>query len=157
LLSSNKIAFWREYYANIIVYNYKTDVCKKLFEKDVFIEGIRNDNYYNLHNNVKINNLTQNWVFLFVKLNNTNKDKRVDENDPSVLFAVSTDGERLKQLNEENENVTGLENFERQGFVLIRIQKDSDGNQSFTAADKEFYYKKINLADLSSGNNIEIK
>src|SRR5258706_13766236 len=34
--SSNKIAFWGDYYANIVVYNYKTDSYKKLFDKDTF-------------------------------------------------------------------------------------------------------------------------
>ena len=40
-LSSNKIAFWNDYYANIVAYNFQTDTYKKLFEKDTFIQGLR--------------------------------------------------------------------------------------------------------------------
>ncbi len=40
-LSDNKIAFWNYYYANIVVYNFRTDSYKKLFEKDTYIEALR--------------------------------------------------------------------------------------------------------------------
>ena len=33
-LSSNKIALWGDFYANIIFYDFKTDSYKKLFESD---------------------------------------------------------------------------------------------------------------------------
>ena len=47
-LAANKIAIGNEYYANIIVYNYQTDTYKKLFDKDTFIERMRDTRYGNV-------------------------------------------------------------------------------------------------------------
>lgn len=157
-LSSNKIAFWGDYYANIVAYNFQTDTYKKIFNKDTFIESLRNNNYsYGTRTTDKIKNITRKWIFLLVKPKDTNNSGRVDEKDPSVLFAVSPDGQTLKQLTDESENVVSFDNFEKQGFLLIKIQRDSDNDKSFKAEDKEFYFKKVNLTDLIPGKGIEIK
>lgn len=159
-LSSNKIAFWGDYYANIVAYNYKTDTYKKIFDKDTFIESLRSSNYnylYSARTTDKIKNVTARWIFLLVKLKDTNNSGRIDEKDPSILFAVSTDGQTLKQLTDETENIVSFDNFEKQGFLLIKIQRDTNNDKSFKADDKEFYFKKINLADLTLGKGIEIK
>jgi hypothetical protein len=156
--SSNKIAFWGDYYANIVAYNFQTDTYKKIFDKDTFIESLRNNNYgYGARTTDKIKNITRKWIFLLVKPKDTNNSGRVDEKDPSVLFAVSPDGQTLKQLTDESENVVSFDNFEKQGFLLIKIQRDSDNDKSFKAEDKEFYFKKVNLTDLTLGKGIEIK
>jgi hypothetical protein len=156
--SSNKIAFWGDYYANIVAYNFQTDTYKKIFDKDTFIESLRNNNYgYGARTIDKIKNITRKWIFLLVKPKDTNNSGRVDEKDPSVLFAVSPDGQILKQLTDESENVVSFDNFEKQGFLLIKIQRDSDNDKSFKAEDKEFYFKKVNLTDLTLGKGIEIK
>jgi len=152
-LASNKIALWNEYYANIVVYNFQTDTYKKLFDKDTFIEGIRDSNY----GNGTMTNLTTKWVFLLIKTKDTNNSGRIDEKDPSVLFAVSVDGNTLKQLTDETENVVWFNNFGGQGFLLIKIQHDSDNDKSFKNEDKEFYLRKVNLSDLSLGKEIVIK
>jgi hypothetical protein len=157
-MSSNKIAIWGDYYANIVVYNHKVDSYQKLFESDTFIEPFRmnNDDFHG-RTVRSAKNRTAKWVFLLVKIKDTNKSRRIDENDPSVLFAVSTKGEDLKQLTEENENVVSFENYDQQGFILIKIQKDSGNDGSFRNEDKEFYFRKVNLTDLSIGKPIELK
>lgn len=156
-LSSNKIAFWGDYYANIVVYNYKDDSYKKLFEKDTFIESFRAASVYGPRANEKIKNLTKSWVFLLVKTKDTNGSGRVDEKDPTVFFAVSSNGENLKQLTYETENVVSFDLYEALGFILVKIQKDSDGDRSFKNEDREYCYKKISLSDLTVGKAIELK
>jgi hypothetical protein len=157
-LSSNKIAFWGDYYANIVAYNFQTDTYKKLFDKDTFIASLRNNDHgYSARTTDRIRNLTKRWVFLLVKTKDTNNSGRIDEKDPSVLFAVSSDGQTLKQLTDETENVISFDNFEKQGFLLMKIQRDSDNDKSFKTEDKEFYFKKISLADLTLGKGIEIR
>lgn len=157
-LSSNKIAFWGDYYANIVAYNFQTDTYRKIFDKDTFIESLRNNNYsYATRTADKTKNITGKWIFLLVKPKDTNNSGRVDEKDPSVLVAVSPDGQTLKQLTDETENVVSFDSFEKQGFLLIRIQRDSDNDKSFKTEDKEFYFKKVNLTDLTLGKGIEIK
>lgn len=157
-LSSNKIAFWGDYYANIVAYNFQTDNYKQIFEKDTFIESLRNSSYgYATRTTDRIKNITKQWIFLLVKPKDINNSGRIDERDPSVLFAVSPDGETLKQLTDVNENVVSFDNFEKQGFILIKIQRDSDNDKSFKAEDKQFYFKKVNLTDLTLGKGIEVK
>lgn len=142
-LTANKIAYFGNYYANIIVYDYKTDSYKKLFENDTFIESFkeRNSSYvYGIRNNEKVKNITTKWVFLLVKNKDTNSSGRIDEKDPSVLFAVSTNGEDLRQLTDEKENVVSFDTYDKQGFILIKIQKDSDNDKSFKTEDKEILF-----------------
>lgn len=157
-LSSNKIAFWGDYYANIVAYNFQTDTYKKLFEKDTFIESFRVVYYaYNSRTDTKLKNITRKWVILLVKTTDTNNSGRIDEKDPSILFVVSVDGQSLKQLTSEIENVVWFDIFDKQGFVLMKIQKDSNNDKSFKPEDKDFYFKKLNLTDLTLGKEIEIK
>ncbi|MBL7872312.1 MAG: hypothetical protein JNM78_11910 [Cyclobacteriaceae bacterium] len=158
LLSSNKITLGGDYYANIIAYNYKTDTYKKVFEKDTFIESFRGAYFsYASRTDVKIKNITTNWVFLLVKYKDTNNNGRIDEKDPSILFAVSTNGEILKQLTNETENVVSFDNLNEQGFLLLKIQKDSNRDKSFKPDDGEFTFRKVSFADLTLGKEIEIK
>ncbi|HYG02954.1 MAG TPA: hypothetical protein VD927_10955 [Chryseosolibacter sp.] len=155
-LSSNKIAFWGDYYANIVAYNFQTDTYKKIFEKDGFIEAIEYDGF-TMRTTQKSENITKKWVFLLVKMIDTNNSGRIDEKDPSLLFAVSPDGQTINQLTDEKESVVSLKNFEKQGFVLIKIQKDTNNDKEFRSNENEYFFRKINLSDLTSGNAIEIK
>lgn len=157
-LSTNKIAFWGDYYANIVAYNFKTDTYKKVFENDTYIRSLNSDNYsYPRRSEERIRNLTKDWIFLLVKTKDTNGSGRIDENDPAVLFAVSPDGQTLKQLTDEVENVVSFDNFENQGFVLIQIQRDSNNDKSFKIEDKEFCFRKVTLTDLTLGKPVEIR
>lgn len=159
-LSSNKIAFWGDYYANILVYDYTTDSYKKLFEKDTFIESFRgNSSYYTpmTRANEKIKNITDKWVLLLVKSKDTNSSGRIDEKDPSILFAVSTKGENLRPLTNENENVVSFETFNKQGFILLKIQRDLNNDKSFKKDDNDFYLRKLSLTDLTLGKAIPLQ
>jgi hypothetical protein len=155
-LSFNKIAFWGDYYANIVAYNFQTDTYKKVFDQDTFIESFKNNYNYSTRTTERIRNITKKWVFLLVKSKDTNNSGRIDEKDPSILFAVSPDGQTLKQLTDEAENIVSFDNFEKQGFLLIKIQRDANNDKSFKVEDKEFYFRKVNLSDLTLGKAIEI-
>jgi len=96
-------------------------------------------------------------VLLLVKPKDTNGSGRTDERDPSVLFAVSTNGEVIHQITDETENVVSFDVFNDQGFVLIKIQRDSNQDKSFKNDDKEYYYRKVDLMDLSLGKEIELR
>lgn len=152
--SSNKIAFWGQYYANIIVYNYQTDTYKRLFSKDTYIKPIVMQRY-SYRPEAEKSLITRQWVFLLVKYIDANGSGRIDERDPTILFAASTDGKELRQLTDETENVVGVENFDQQGFYLIKIQRDSNNDKSFKPEDGVTYFRKLNLADLTFGKVIE--
>ena len=63
----------------------------------------------------------------------------------------------MRQLTEEKESVASFDTFDKQGFILIKIQKDSDNDKSFRSNDKEYYYKKVSLTDLAVGKGIETR
>ena len=156
-LSSNKIALWGDYYANIVVYDFKTDNRKKLFLNDTYIKSFTLNNYFIRPTDDKLRNVTIKWVFLLVKSMDYNTSGRIDESDPSILFVTTTKGENLRPLTDGTENVVSLDIYDEQGFGLIKIQKDSNKDKSFKSEDENFYFKKIDLDDLSFGKGIEIE
>lgn len=156
LLSANKIALWGEYYSNIVVYNFLEDSYKRLFPADTYVAGFGNHQSYNQQWPDE-KNMTDKWVFMFVKRNDYNESGRVDSKDPSVLYVATVRGDSLKQLTLNSENVVSFRIYEKQGFALLKLQRDSDGDGYFKEEDKEYYYRKISLADLSLGKPIEIR
>ena len=154
--SDNKIAAWGSYYSNIVVYDFKSDVYRRLFDKDTFIESFKGvGNLYDRRPQEKLKNIAANWVLLLVKNKDNNNNGRVDERDPSSLFVVTNRGENLRQLTDETINVVSFEVYEKQGFALIEFQDDTNHDKSFK--NEAFYYRKLNLDDLTFGKKIEIE
>lgn len=157
LFSSNKMAIWGNYYANIIFYNFQTDSSKKLFANDTYIVGFNSNNSYTVNVSKSNKNLTAHYIFYRVKNVDHNKNGHIDDKDPSILYISDTHGNNLKALTTENENVVAIDIYEKQNFVLIKIQRDFDNNGDFEAEDKDFYFIKLNLTTLKFGNKIEAK
>lgn len=159
VFSSDKVTVWGDYYANIVVYDFKTDTYRKLFETDTYIEAFKRttNHRYGYENQDKFTNITRKWVFMVVLYKDYNNSGKINSSDPSVLFITTTRGENLKPLTDGTESVVSLEIYESQGFGLVKFQRDSNNDKSFNGADKDFYYKKISLNDLSFGKEIEVK
>jgi len=159
LLSSSKIALWNDYYANIIFYDLIADSSKRLFKDDTFIKGFTNDhnsyNRYQRTNNPE--NICSKWIFYFVKPADFDKSGRVDNNDPSILFVSDKYGNRLTSITPTNENAVSIDVFDKHGFALIKMQRDSDKDNDFESDDKDFYYIRLDLNTLTLGNKIEMK
>lgn len=156
LFASSKIG--NDYYSNIIFYNFITDSSKRLFKEDTFIKEFRNDlNSYSRYNKIgQKENITQNYIFYFVKVD-YNKNGRIENDDPSVLYVSDKYGNELRTLTLENENVVSLNTYDKQGFTLLKIQVDSDLDKDFDSNDSEYYCVRLNLETLTFGNKIEIK
>jgi hypothetical protein len=159
LLSANKIALWHNYYANIIFYDFINDTSKKLFKEDTFIKGFStSNNYYpRYERDIKKNNTSKNWVFYFVIETDYNKNGRIDDEDPSVLFVSDKKGNELKALTPPNENAISIEIFDKQGFALIKMQRDLNKDKNFNNKDKDYYFVRLDLDSLTFGNRIEVK
>lgn len=158
LFSSNKLDFWGDYYANITFYNFKTDSSKKLFQKDTYImsfSGYGNTSYYGRES--KNRNISKHIILYKVKNADHNKNGRIDLRDPALLYVSDIYGNKLKPLTTENENIVSIELFDKQGFALIKIQRDSDNDLDFENEDNDFYFVKLDLTTLQFGNKIEIK
>lgn len=159
LLSANKIALWSDFYSNVLFYDFKADTYKKLFEKDTYIQGfIRGQNAYNRfeRDHAKLENASSNWIFYFVKPVDYNNNGRIDNDDPSILYVSDRSGNKLKALTTDSENAVSIDVFNKQGFALLKMQRDSDNNRKFESKDKDFYYVRLDLNTLTFGNKIEI-
>ena len=62
----------------------------------------------------------------------------------------------LKALTGDSENAVSIDVFDKQGFALVKVQRDSDNNRKFESKDKDFYYIRLDLNTLTFGNKIEI-
>jgi len=158
LFTSNKTMTWGNYYANIIVYDFKADTYRRLFPEDVFIEAFDREGNYKYADSFRsrTKNVSRGWIFYRVRSADFNGNGKVDDRDPAVLYSTNKKGEGLKSLTPENENVLSIEIYEKLGFALIRMQRDANHDRDFKNDDKDFYLMKIDLATLKPGNKIEI-
>jgi hypothetical protein len=155
IFSSSKMGFWGDYYANIIFYNFKADSSKKLFPKDTYINSFNEDKYYS--NNPISKNISKKHVLYRVHNIDHNKNSKIDQKDPSILYVSDRNGDHLIALTTENENVISYVIYNKEDFALIKIQRDSNKDQDFDSDDNDFYYVKLDLKTLKFGNKIEIK
>lgn len=160
IFSSNKLVVWGNYYANLIFYNIETDSSKKLFEKDTYIMDFRTPLYYYKYSTGyerSRKNATDKWVLLRVKNIDYNKNGRMDEDDPDILYVTDIYGKNLTCLSTEKESVVAIQLFEKQNFALIKFQRDKDKNKKYEHSDDDYFYMKLDLSTLALGNRIELQ
>ncbi len=153
--TSNKLALWNDVYANIIFYNFKTDSSKRLFDKNTYIMGFNSYKYYELPGSR--NQFNSSYFFYRVKQTDANGSGKIDEKDPSILYVSDLAGNNLRALTSDRENVVSFAIYDKQGFVLVKMQRDNDGDRSFEYADKDYYYIKLDLNTLTFGRPIEAR
>ena len=155
ILNSSKLS-GTDYYSNILFYNFLQDSTKRLFNNDTYIKGFKKENYYyNRDKEEKPDNITSKWIFYFVKSNDYNKNGKIDNDDPYTLFVSDKNGNALKSLTPQNENAVSIHIYEKQGFALIKMQRDLDKDEDFESDDKDFYYLRLNLNSLTLEKKIE--
>lgn len=156
MLSANKLALWNRYYANIIFYNVQADSARRLFPYYTFIRGF--NQVYSPHDRILRQELdsSSKWLFYFVKPADYNRSGRINDSDPVVLYVSDKYGENLQAITPANENVLTLEIFNKQGFALIKMQRDQNSDRNFDSRDKDFYYMKLDLNTLKLGKRIEV-
>lgn len=157
IMNSSKIGYG-EYYSNVIIYDFKTDSSKRLFKDDTFIKGFQKEyDYYNRSKTNKLDYVSDNWIFYFVKSSDYNKNGKVDSDDPFILYVSDRKGNGLKPITNNDENAISIDIYDKQGFALIKLQLDSDKDKDFESDDKDYYYIRLDLSTLSLGNKIEMK
>ena len=154
LLNSSKLSYG-EYYANIIFYDFVKDSSKRLFNNDTFIKGF--DSYYNYNKKYSLDNMSSKWIFYFVKSFDYSKNGKIDSDDPYFLYVSDKNGNGLKSITPTNENAVSINIYDKQGFALIKMQRDFDKDNDFESDDKDYYYIRLDLNTLILGNKIEIK
>lgn len=154
LLNSSKL-FYGNYYSNIIFYDFKKDSSKRLFNTDTFIKGF--DSYYNYDKKYRLDNMSSKWIFYFVKSFDYSKNGKIDSDDPYILFASDKSGNGLQSITPTDENAVSINIYDKQGFALIKMQRDLDKDGDFESDDKDYYYIRLDLNTLITGNKIEFK
>lgn len=156
LFSSNKFAYWNDYYANILFYNFNTKTSKKLFAEDTLIKNFTS-NFNKLYFDRNKKEFTSNkWIFYFVKPIDYDKNGRINEDDPTILYVSDKQGNELKSITPENESVVSMDLFEKQGFILVKMQRDLNKNNKFESNDKDYYYIRLDINTLKTEDKIEV-
>jgi hypothetical protein len=158
MFSSNKLAAWGTYYANLVFYNFKTDSSFRLFDHDTYIMNFKTYYYsksgYGNHVNKRI---SKNWILYRVKNIDHNRNGKIDQHDPDMLYVSDIQGRNLQRLTGQDENVISIDIYYDQNFALIKLQKDSDKDGSYKSEDKEHCYVRLDLTTLRLGQRIEVK
>lgn len=154
LLSNPKLASFGDYSANILVYDFTKDSYRLLFDKDTFVKRLLPYSDYD-YGRARNKSTKTKWLFLLLKPLDTNGNGRMDDNDAAVAYAADARGENLRALTTSDVNVVDITFYDKQGFALLQIQRDADGDRSFKYEDKVYYYQKVDLNDLKVGNPIE--
>jgi hypothetical protein len=128
-----------------------------LFSENTFIK--ETDREYDYKYRLKRNNfdISSKWIFYFVKSTDYNKNKRIDSNDPFILYVSDKHGNGLKALTPTNENAVSIDIYDKQGFALIKMQRDADKDNHFEYGDLDFYCIRLDLTTLALGNKIEVQ
>jgi hypothetical protein len=144
------------HYANILFYDPKTDSAKPLFLEDTYIKKFQGDfnPIYCYHNNI----YSSKWIFYFVKTFDYNKNGKIDLNDPYTLWVSDKNGNELKSITQSGEWAASIDIYDKQGFALIKIISDTDGNRKFGFGEWDnFYYIRLDLKTLDLKKKIDIK
>lgn len=158
MFSSNKLAVWGSYYANLVFYNFKTDSSFRLFDRDTYIMNFKTYYYgksgYRTHLNERI---SKNWILYRVKNIDHNRNGKIDQHDPDLLYVSDIHGKNLQRLTGQDVNVVSIDIYYDQNFALIKLQKDSNKDGSYKSEDKDYCYVRLDLATLKLGQRIEVK
>jgi hypothetical protein len=156
LFSSNKMMTWN-YYANFMVYDFKSDSYKKLFAQDTYIYDPSPD-YYARQANAKpiYPYITGQWVFYLVRNTDYNNNRKIDDKDPQILFVSDRNGAGLRALTQSSESVAGLTLYESLGFALLTIRRDDNNDKEFDRVHDTNYIVRLSLSDLQLGKPIEM-
>jgi len=157
LFSSDKMKSWGNYYANYIVYHFKSDSYKTLFPSDTYIRAPEFYSNSSRRGEPRQKIVSKYWIFYLVKNKDYSGNGKIDERDPFILYASDTHGENLKPITPESENVVSFTLYEKFDFVLLTIQRDNNHDGEFQPNDNDHYLVRLNLSDLSLGNKIEYR
>lgn len=156
LFSASKLTVGGDYCSNIIFYNFKKDTYKKLFNEDVYILSLDRSYYYLGEHRIE-KNMTSKLIFYRVVNFDRNENKKIDNEDPAVLFVSDTHGDGVRMLSSVDENVVDIQIFENQNMALVKMQRDANNDKNFTIKDNDFYFVKLDLSTLKFGEKIELK
>jgi hypothetical protein len=152
---------WKtNYYANILVTKTDSTSSKRMFKEDTYINPLRIPDfyYYRRSYNYKYSkSIYSSWIFYLVKDYDLNKNKKIDDSDPTILYLTDLTGNQLNKLTNESENVLDYYVPEDLGTIIVKIQRDLNNDNEFTFKDKDYYYLFLDYKTLKEIKRVEIE
>lgn len=150
------------YLANVLFYDIKDSSEFYLFENNSFIAPFTNSESYDkqkeLGNQKRFTlSIYSDKILWLVKDYDFDGNNKIDRYDPHILYVTDQRGRNLKQLTSEKENAVSFHVVENKGYILVRMQRDTTGDNRISNYDKDFYYLLFDFKTLKLLKEIEIQ
>ncbi|MGZ5218684.1 MAG: hypothetical protein ACXWC7_01360 [Chitinophagaceae bacterium] len=136
-------------YSEIFFYNAATKQTKKLFDKQLALIqpfSSRRNYYENLKEPDLPPNILPNHIVYIARTDNFNGDNGLDNEDPQYLYISTKTGDNLRQVTPKGMNVISWTLSKDKKMILVKAQRDKNGNKKFGNGDDELYYR-VDLQD----------
>lgn len=121
------------YFWNIMFFNSKSNNYYLLTKDKILIESF-NEEYYD--DTKTVSTYKTNYIFYTAKSLDYNKDKLLNDKDPSYLFVSDKEGMNFKQLSPDNYHLSNWKYIKSTNKVIFTASKDSDKNSLFDDKDE---------------------
>lgn len=145
--SNSKLLWAPGKYTNIIIYNAAKDEAKRVFAENTAIDA-----YYDAA--ASENAMYNKVLFYKVMSSDYNADGRKDWKDPGVLWVSDLKGGDLRRITPENEDLEDIQIFAKDGYAILRLTEDSNGDKTIDHKDTGTYYIRLDLKNMSLGQKI---
>jgi hypothetical protein len=135
-------------YWNIIFLNSKSNQYHFLSDKKMLISN------FDLQYSSDVNrNITQasKYIFYTIKVDDYNKDKIFDNEDPQYLFVSDKEGNNFRQISPANHDLSNWQFIKSVNKVLLTAKTDSDKNNKFDEQDE------VKTFEVDMGSGTEAK
>lgn len=135
-------------YSDIVFYDSRTNVSKKLFSGQLALIApfLTRRNSANEKEPELPANILPNHIVYLARTENYNGDNALDSDDPVYLYISTKKGENLRQITPKGLNVLSWSLSKNKRMILVKAQNDKNKNKKFGNGDDELYYR-IDLSD----------
>ena len=123
-------------YWNMAFLNTKTNEYHLLSENKMLISSYK----YNIEGYEKAKVLDQK-IFYNIKTTDYNKDKLINEKDPTYLFVSDKKGYNFKQISPSNYNFIRWQYIDSSNKIILTLQKDTYKDNLFNEKDETVMYE----------------
>ncbi len=133
-------------WTNVLFYNSKTNKTKKLFSNGpIAVGSVTQANYStgSMGTNI-LSAIIENNILFMVRNDEYNNDGIIDEDDPVSVFISTKSGEGLRQITPKDMHVLSWQLSKDKKTIIIKLQKDKNGDKKFTDEDEIIYQIDMN-------------
>lgn len=142
-------------YTDIYFYNAQTNQSRKLFGTTLALIVSFNTGRHSYYDRpdepeekTPANILPQHILYL-ARTTDYNGDKALDSEDPVYLYLSTRTGEKLTRITPEGMNVVSWTLSKDKHMILVKLQRDKNGNKKFGQGDDDLYYRIDLQEDIS--------